>query len=151
MYRLIILLFFFTLPLQAATQLEIADAYVAEAPPGLDVTAAYMTINNPTSADKYIVSLRSDDFDAVEMHTTDIEGGIAKMRKLDRLVIPANSSVSLTPGGIHLMLHKPKKRLHAGELITLEINEADHTLHGLVLPVKKMRPGTDTHHHHHHH
>ena len=40
----------------------------------------------------------------IEMHETTHADGMARMRRLHRLAIAANASVSLQPGGKHLML-----------------------------------------------
>jgi copper(I)-binding protein len=54
--------------------------------------------------------------------------------------------VELSPGGIHLMLLEPVRDFEPGELILLEVHEADGTVHSLGL---KVRRATAPHNHHH--
>ena len=67
-------------------------------------------------------AVTSPQFGAVEIHETKIEDGIARMRELDALVVPARGSVTLERGGKHLMLMKGKD---AGDSVTLQLFSED--------------------------
>jgi periplasmic copper chaperone A len=41
---------------------------------------------------------------AAQLHTVSMEGGVMKMRQVDGIDLPAGQSVTLKPGGYHLML-----------------------------------------------
>ncbi|MBN1378199.1 MAG: copper chaperone PCu(A)C [Gammaproteobacteria bacterium] len=132
-----------------ATPLEFADARIPEAPPGAQTMAAYMKIINDSDNEKAITAISSLEFGKVEMHRTSIEDGVARMRQLDALKIPAHSSLELVPGGIHLMLLEPEKEFMRGEMIVLYLTEADGTEHTLVVTIKKKQDQEQEHHHHH--
>lgn len=68
------------------------------------VTAAYMTITNDADEEDRLVSVTCSDADEVQIHETTMNGDVMQMRPVVELVIPANSSVELRPGGLHLML-----------------------------------------------
>ncbi|HEX6833782.1 MAG TPA: copper chaperone PCu(A)C, partial [Rudaea sp.] len=63
----------------------------------------------------------SEAFGSVSLHKTVEEGGVAKMRPLDRLEIAAGSAVTFAPGGRHFMLMRPTRELKAGDVVTIRI------------------------------
>ena len=81
--------------------------------------AAYLRITNATPADITITGVSSPQFEAVEMHETQVSDGISRMRKLESLTIPANGSVAFERGGKHLMLLRPQGEM---ERTTLTFN-----------------------------
>ena len=75
--------------------------------PGMRMSAGYLSLTNNTKDAISITRVTSDDFEAVEIHESLLEDGVAKMQRIQKLMVPANSSVSLEPGGKHLMLMRP--------------------------------------------
>lgn len=73
----------------------------------MQMAAAYLTLTNNSSSMIEITHITSDQFDAVEIHESSLHDGISKMRRLSELRIAANASVTLAPGGKHLMLIGP--------------------------------------------
>jgi periplasmic copper chaperone A len=61
---------------------------------------------------------------SAEVHQTTVEQGIARMRPVERLVVPPGESVVLRPGGYHLMLLDLERELSVGDrfqvLLTFE-------------------------------
>jgi len=88
------------------------------------VSAAYMTIENQGNAADRLVSASTDAAGVVEIHTSEMDDqGVMRMRPVpDGLEIPANSSLTLEPGGYHLMLMDLQRDLNAGDTITLTLN-----------------------------
>ena len=72
--------------------------------PGRNMSAGFMVLTNNTDDAIRITAATSPQYAAVEIHETTIEEGIARMRELDELVVPAHGSVTLRRGGKHLML-----------------------------------------------
>lgn len=91
--------------------------------PGRNMSAGFLVLTNNTDADIHITRVTSPQFGAVEIHETTIEDGIARMRELPELVIPAHGSVTLERGGKHLMLMRAQG---LGETVSLQFlnNEA---------------------------
>lgn len=132
---------------QAASLITIEQARVHETPPGLKVMAGYMTVTNLTNQAINLDKFNSPDFQQVELHKTEISDGTASMVSLPKLVIPAGASISLEPGGLHLMLIKPLADKRAGEQITLQFRLSNNTVFEQTFDVIKA---TSTHDHSHH-
>lgn len=108
---------------QAEVQLE--DAWVREAPPGARMLAAYLTVNNSGAEDLVLVEVQSPAFSHIMLHKSEVVDGVARMIHLDEIVIPAQGSVQLQPGGMHLMMPAPEARLSAGDRVPLVLIFAD--------------------------
>ena len=57
--------------------------------PGTRMGAGYLTLTNNTEDPITITKVTSPQYDAVEMHESVVENGIAKMRPLDSVTVPA--------------------------------------------------------------
>lgn len=85
-------------------RLAIANAWVRTPNPAVDVTAAYLTLENDTDKPLALVAVSSRQAETVEMHETKTAGGMMSMQKVDRMIVPAHGNTTLAPGGSHLML-----------------------------------------------
>ena len=86
------------------------------------VSAAYMIISNTGAAADRLISASTDAAAVVEIHTVEMENDVMRMRPLtDGLEIPAGESVSLQPGGFHIMLMDLQQDLIAGETLQLTL------------------------------
>lgn len=89
---------------------------------GAEVGVGYLTIhNNGATPDKLVGG--AADFANVEVHEMSMQGGVMKMRELTGgLVIPAHGSVTLAPGGYHLMFVHLKQPLAKGAVAKTTLN-----------------------------
>ncbi|MCF6323380.1 MAG: copper chaperone PCu(A)C [Gammaproteobacteria bacterium] len=71
-----------------------------------------MTLINTNQEAVRLINIESDHFESVEMHEMAVVDGLMTMRQLSGLLVPANGSVKLTPGGKHLMLKGPKQEVN---------------------------------------
>lgn len=133
----------------AGDELEIDDAWIAEAPPVSKVMAAYMEIENETSLDRFATSMQCQEFDRAEFHQTTETDGIARMEHQQNLKIPAGSELVLKPGSYHIMLFNPKRRLQAGDQTKCSMSFDDGSTVDFDLEIKKASVDDHTHHHHH--
>lgn len=63
----------------------------------------FMTITNTGSTADRLMAVEAD-FPRVEIHTTEMNGDVARMMQLeDGLVIPAGESIMMKPGSYHVM------------------------------------------------
>jgi copper(I)-binding protein len=87
----------------AAGDLEIAHPFAFETARTAQTAGGFMTITNTgTTADRLLAV--EADFPRVEVHTTEMDGDIARMIHLeDGIEIPAGETVVLQPGGFHVM------------------------------------------------
>jgi copper(I)-binding protein len=94
-----------------------ADSEVVYGP-----SAAYMTIENRGSHAIRLSAAATDAAGTVEIHETQMDGGVMRMRPLaDGLEVPAGESVVLEPGGYHIMLQNLPRDLLPGEAIALTL------------------------------
>ena len=110
--RIALVLFILLLAACGAPQppLVASEVEITKPMPGRQMSAGFLLLTNNTDEDIRITRVTSPQFGAVEIHETRIEDGIARMRELDELVVPARGSVRLERGGKHLML------MRAGDL-----------------------------------
>jgi len=103
--------------------------------------AAYLTLQNPSLSTYTLTGLSSPDFKRIEMHRTEQHDGMSKMLPVPQVMLSSKGHIVFQPGGMHLMLINPKKRLRAGDKITLTLffSDAHSTKSSLEisLPVKK--------------
>ena len=88
--------------------LVISELEITKPMPGMKMSAGFLVITNQTNETARITSVSSPQFEAVEIHETTISDGISRMRELEALEVPGQSSVVLERGGKHLMLMRPR-------------------------------------------
>ena len=84
--------------------LAVISAWARATPPGADVGAAYVTIENRGDIDDRLLGVTTPAAAAVSMHETIEENGVATMRPLEDPAVPAGGRLEMRPGGVHLML-----------------------------------------------
>jgi copper(I)-binding protein len=113
--------------------LAATDVEVTRPMPGMHMSAGFLVLTNNTAETIEISGVTSPQFESVEIHETTIEDGISRMRKLDKLVVPAGGSTTLERGGKHLMLMRPR---NLQDFVTLHLMSDD----ALVLTVDYSFP-----------
>ena len=83
--------------------LELNDLWVRASVPGQSNGAGYLQINNSSATADRLISAESDAATRTELHSVLNEDGVAKMRQVSGVDIPAQGSASLAPGGFHVM------------------------------------------------
>lgn len=134
----------------AAQALTAADGWVRSAPPGTAVQAGYVRLANSGASELRVVGASSPAFEAVEIHRTIEEDGVSRMRPVDFIVIPPGQSVALEPGGLHLMLMRPKRKLILGDNVVVELVSSDGESLPAVLKVRSLPPDAHEHDHSQH-
>jgi copper(I)-binding protein len=90
--------------------LEVSELTLNEAPDSAPMRAGYLTVTNRGPRARTLVAAQSDAFGRVEFHRTQIEDGVARMRREDRIEIAAGERLVFEPMGRHLMLMQPTGR-----------------------------------------
>jgi copper(I)-binding protein len=85
-----------------AGSLTIEHPYTT-ATPGSNA-AAYLTVRNDGAEADRLIGAKGDLAASVELHTSSDASGAMQMRQVEAIDIPAGQSVSLKPGGDHIML-----------------------------------------------
>lgn len=101
------------------------NAWVKAADEGM--TAVFGELKNSSDKDITIVGAEYDDADEVQLHETleDNSGGMSMQEKKGGFTVPAGESMSLKPGGEHLMVMGLKRPIKPGEEISLELVTGD--------------------------
>lgn len=86
----------------------VSNVDITKPVPGRQMSAGFFVITNNSDEAIRITRVESPQFANVEIHESTLEDGIARMRELEELLIPARDSVTLEHGGKHLMLMRPQ-------------------------------------------
>jgi copper(I)-binding protein len=72
--------------------------------PTARVAGGYMTLTNTGSAPDRLMEVRVADIPRIELHLSETDAnGVATMTKQDGIAVPAGETVTLQPGGLHVM------------------------------------------------
>ncbi|HET7266861.1 MAG TPA: copper chaperone PCu(A)C [Oleiagrimonas sp.] len=140
---------FSALPLAAALALTGVPLHAGDTPavtvdhawvrllPGTLPAGGYATVHNSGNTPRTVTGASSRDYKHVMLHQSTTQGGMSRMRMIDKLTVPAHATVKLTPGGYHLMLMNATHTIKVGDMIPVTLHFAD----GKTLTVQfKVRP-----------
>ena len=119
----------------AAEKLLIRNAWIQEMPPSRNATAAYLIIENMSESASALLAARAEIAGAVELHRAEMDNGMMRMRKLDRINLPVGQT-EIT-GELHIMMIDVTKRLVAGDEVALTLQFENAINKTVVVPVKK--------------
>jgi len=102
-----------------SANISVTDAWARATMPGQPVSGAYMNIQS--DADARLISVSSPVVPQVEVHEMKMDGDVMRMREVKAIDLPKGKTVSLRPGGYHIMLMNLKKPIAAGEIIPLAL------------------------------
>jgi copper(I)-binding protein len=86
--------------------ISISQAVVKRPLNGKTKTVAYFKIRNNAAQPKILKGVSSQIAGAIELHTTIKSDSTMRMQRLGELIIPADASITFSPGGKHLMLFR---------------------------------------------
>jgi len=104
-----------------AAPIAISDPWAAPTPGGVNVSAGYLTITNSTDAEDRLIAITSPRAGRAEIHEMAMEGAIMQMRPVAALPIAAGQSVTLAPGGAHIMFYDVTQPFAVGETIPVQL------------------------------
>lgn len=131
-----------------AANISVTDAWARATMPGQKVSGAYMQIQ--VDADARLLSVTSAVVPRVEVHEMKMDGDVMRMREVKAISLPKGKTVSLEPGGFHLMLMNLKQPIAAGETIPLTlVVESGGKKQTVEVKAEARAPGGGMHHHHH--
>ena len=97
----------------APPQISISGAWSRATAAGQSTAAVYLSIANKGGGDDKLLNA-STPIGQATLHSSTMDGGVMRMRPLESLDIPAQSTVQLKPGGTHIMVTGVKQPLIAG-------------------------------------
>jgi hypothetical protein len=101
--------------------IQVRHPWSRATPPGAKVAAGYMEIRNNGRQPDRLVSATTAVAQRVEIHVTERDGEVMKMREVKSLEIPARERYQLRPGGSHLMLVDITRPLQKGEKLLMRL------------------------------
>jgi len=102
-----------------AANVSVTDVWARATMPGQKVSGAYMRIQS--DVDARLVSASSPAVPRVEVHEMKMDGDVMRMREVKAIDLPKGKTVSLEPGGFHIMLMNLPKPIAAGDMIPLTL------------------------------
>ncbi len=127
----------------ATAQVTVTDPWVRGTVAGQKGTGAFMQLTS--AVDATLVDAASPAAKIVEIHEMKIEGGMMKMKAIERLPLPAGKAVELKPGGYHVMLMDLQQPLKAGDVVpvtlTFEDKAGRKTTVEIKAPVRALTAG----------
>lgn len=101
----------------------VSDATCRPTPVGRQTTGCYLTLTAPT--DDRLTDVASSVAARAQIHESRIENNMMIMGHLrDGLPLPAGQTVTLAPGGTHIMLLAVTEPLRAGDTVDLTLSFA---------------------------
>ena len=101
--------------------LTVAHPWARATPGGATIGAAYGEIKAKDGAADTLISASSPGAGRVEIHTHTMDDGVMKMRRIEKLPIPAGGSAVMKPSGDHIMLFDLKAPLKEGDVLPLTL------------------------------
>jgi len=104
---------------------SLREGWVRMPPGAMPMAAGYGQIRNDCGKAVAVVAAGSKAFGDVSLHETTLVDGVSRMRAVERLPIAAGTTVTLKPGGLHLMLMQPEVALKEGAQLPLRLSLED--------------------------
>ncbi|MCO1333439.1 copper chaperone PCu(A)C [Microbulbifer sp. OS29] len=127
-----------------------AQGYARETPPGPPMSAAFVSLHNTGRSEQVLTGIELPGLEgaSADLHSTISEGGVNRMRPLQKVVIAAGAHLEMVPGGLHLMING--LRLQAGDQLPLRLLFSDGSSVDILLPIVGLSDDSENHHHHQH-
>lgn len=119
-----------------AGDVAVDDPFARASAGGAKVGAVFMTLKNSGPAADALVQAESPVAARAELHTHIREGDIIRMRPVEAIDVPAGGTVSLQPGGLHVMLIDLRQPLRQGEAFPLTLTLAKAGKMTIQVPVR---------------
>jgi copper(I)-binding protein len=102
--------------------LEIGHPWARATPQTAPTAGAFLTITNNGAAPDRLVSVSSPAAASVQVHEMKMEGNVMRMREREGgLEIAPGATVTLAPGGLHVMMMGLKAPLAQGDKVPLTL------------------------------
>lgn len=119
---------------QTSEAITFSDGYVGAKDTETSMTAVFGELTNSTDEDIHLTRVTGDLDGVYQFHET--VDGIMKETD-DGLVVPANGSVAMEPGGTHIMIMENNDEIAAGDALTLTLTGEDGTTYEISdIPVR---------------
>jgi len=110
--------------------------------------AGFMTLSNPDAKADALVSAETPWAREVQVHQSSMSGGMASMKRLDRVALAPGAKVAFAPGGYHLMFMGLIRALKPGDAVPATLTFASGAKVKANFVVGMGPPAAEEHHHH---
>ena len=119
--------------------ISVHDAWTRPANPGVNAAGYLLITNKGRTADR-LVAAESPIATTVSIHQSQTVGGVTSMRAVDGIPVRAGQTVTLAPGGFHLMLEGLKRPLKVGDRAPLTLSFVKAGVVRTILVVRVAAP-----------
>lgn len=132
----------------SADAVKVENAWTRPTAPGQKVAGGFMDIT--ADADMVLVGGSSPVSNALELHVMKMEKGVMEMRQVKEIALPKGKTVSLKPGGLHVMFIGIKQPIKEGDKVpvTLIVKGADGKEQKLAMEAEARTMGDMGRHRH---
>ena len=130
-----------------ADTVKIDEPWARATAPGQKVAGGFMNLT--ADADMTLVGGESPVSKTLELHIMRMDKGVMEMRQVQEIALPKGKTVSLAPGGLHIMFIDLQKQLKPGDKVpvTLVVKGADGKTQKLAVQADVMKAGGMGRHH----
>jgi copper(I)-binding protein len=100
--------------------------------------AVYLTIHNTGETADELISVQTPIANRAEIHQNQMTGGMMKMTSIPALKVAAGKTVTLAPGGYHIMMTGLKEPLSEGAQFPLSLTFKSGRSVDITVPVKAI-------------
>ena len=131
-----------------ADTVKIENAWVRATAPGQQVAGGFLDLT--ADADMKLVGGSSPVSNTLELHMMRMDDGVMIMRQIKEIALPKGKTVSLQPGGLHIMFIDLKQQIREGDKVPVTLTVKNSAGKEQQLQVEAMAmPGSGMTHHHH--
>jgi copper(I)-binding protein len=109
----------------AKRSVSISDGRMFLAPVPGNPAAVYFTLANESDTDRTVTQAEVQGAQTASLHHTMTSGEISQMHELPGLAVPAGETVTLTPGGMHVMAEGLEPSLAPGGTTQVTLTFSD--------------------------
>ncbi len=119
--------------------LEISSGFARATLPTAPVGGGYLTIKNNGQKDDTLISATSDVAGEVQLHNMRVVDDVMKMYEMEGgIPLPAGETVTLAPGGLHIMFMQLNQPLVEGTQVSVKLTFENAGTIDVVLDVRKI-------------
>jgi copper(I)-binding protein len=103
----------------AESNLVVAGAWIRQPPPGADVAAVYLSLQNVGTKAVKLIGVECPIAGMAMLHESHESGGQSQMRELTSVSLAPGASMAFAPAAKHIMLHGLTHPLQVGERVPI--------------------------------
>lgn len=122
-----------------ADKVSVNDPYIRAVPPVVKTSAAFMQLQSSDDTEHFLVAASTPAAAAVELHMHTADDGVMRMRRIAHIHLPPKQTVSLEPGGLHIMLFDLQQALKEGTEVPITLEFSDGSKKEISAQVRSVK------------